>query len=198
MDSEITMDSETTSELLGRSLTPIEQDNFDTYLAVAIQTLESLLCLDLTLDGESSFREYSPRIGYRTLYVDPYTTLESIVYNDEGVDFTTITQRQFKSRAGDWWNVIEFEDRMAVDDTITISAVWGMGEYPAALKMLIAKMFAVVSSKQASGIKSKSNEGFRVEYTATPQYEQFMLDNAALITMFRVCDTTLMYSDEYI
>lgn len=195
------MDSDTVSALLGRSLTSYEEDNFDLYLEIATDNLQSLLCMSLFVQGEDPSPEsrlYMAREGYRTLYVDPFTYLDSITVNGEVKE---VSYSQYENYGGTWYNAIAFDEPMgtSADNTIEVTATWGFPELPASLKFLLAQMFGVVTKKQTSRVKSKSNEGFSVTYADDSAFQQYVLDNASLINKYRMCDrlTIILHGDTY-
>lgn len=187
------MTEEELVSLLGRELSSVESDNFDLYLESATENLESLLCMSLYLQGESPSPEsrlYMAREGYRNLYVDPFTYLDSVTINGEA---EAVTYSQY-GKTGTWYNVIEFEEALGTpdDNSIEITATWGFTELPATLKLLLAQMFKLVSKKQSQRVKSKTNEGFSVTYFDTSDFDQFVLDNYSVISRYQICDKLMV------
>lgn len=184
------MTEEEITSLLGRKLSSIESDNFDMYLEVAKDELGSLLCMDIVeadLDAGSSPRPFSPRPGYRTLYVDPFVDVSELDLNGEPQDFGVVLKKQFEHSVGSWFNVFEFPEPMKEDDEIVVVATWGMNPLPNSLKLLLARMFGSISKDQSRRVKSKTNEGFSVTYSDVSEVTQFALDNAPLINKYSMC-----------
>lgn len=175
---------EQVSKLLGRSLTTLETDNFTLYLKIATQKLEELLCM--TLCGDSDERTYETRDGYRTLYVDPFTDVNSITIDgNETEDYTIKQNDKFN---GSWYNVIEF-DRKQTGKNVVVDADWGFDSLPSDLQLLLAKLFAQGSVEQTSDsqVKSKKIEDFTVTYKDGATYDEFVLSNASVIDKYAQC-----------
>jgi hypothetical protein len=110
--------------LLGRSLTTTEDTNYTTYLKIATQRLEELLCMNLTIgDGE---RTYDSRIGYKTLHVDPFTEILSMSIDGNDVDADDYVIQQNDNLNASWYNTIVF-DTAQTGELVTIDADWGFG-----------------------------------------------------------------------
>jgi hypothetical protein len=75
--------------LLGRSLTSTESSNLELYLEIAQERLERLVCFSLDAEG---VLKYDPRKGYHTLFVNPFTSINSITIDGEEVEDYEIKQ----------------------------------------------------------------------------------------------------------
>lgn len=175
------MSQEDISELLNRTLTSNEVNNFDLYLKIAIERLEQLVCCKLC--GEYGERTYLSQDGFSELYVDPCTSVDSIQPE------LSYTLKQNDTYNGDWFNIIEF-DKPLTGQRVTVDANWGFDCFPADLQMLIAKLFAQVSREPSDDnqVKSKKIEDFTVTYKDNPNYNEFVLANQATISKYSQCN----------
>lgn len=176
-----------TEKLLGRSLSTKEDAAFEEYIDIAKEELEHLL--GIRLDATTGAREYSARQGYRTLFVDPFTAIDSVTVDDDVVDEDDYKILHNERRSAPWYNSIVFDCRMGSKE-VSVVATWGFGDdLPNDLKLLMARMFVVVSSEDVSGkdkVRSKSIEDFSVTYDTrqTPK-EQFLVANARIIAKYQ-------------
>lgn len=173
------------SKLLNRSLSTAETTNFTTYLKIATQRLEELLCMNVCADACE--RTYESRLGYRTVYVDPFTSINSVTIDGNATDDYTI--KQFDKFNGSWYNLIEF-DRKRDIDRIVVDAEWGFDKLPLDLQLLLAQLFNQGSVEQTndSSVKSKKIEDFTVTYKDTPTYDEFVLTNNSIISKYSLCN----------
>lgn len=176
------------AKLLGRSLTSIEDANFDTYINIATKELATLLCM--TICSQDETRIFQSRDGYSTLYIDPFTDIESVLVN--GTAVTTYTKKQFDSYQGSWFNILEFDDRLG-DDKVTVVANWGFQSLPSDLQLLLAQLFKTIGSQTDTRVKSKSIEDFSVTYNGTTEYEQTLLNNASIIHKYAQCEGAISH-----
>lgn len=173
------------AKLLGRPLSSIETDNFELYLNIVKDRLESLLGYDVARTGANTLL-FNPRIGYNTLYVYPYTAITTITIN--GSEIEGYTKRRWDELNADWFNSVEFDSKMT-DKRITINATWGFGaELPDDLAYLIARMFNALSQEQVTDgrVEQKSIEGYSIRYRDTSAYKQFVHDNQAVIAKYSI------------
>lgn len=173
--------------LLGRSLTTAEDTNFTTYIKIAEQRLQELLCMDLCGDGGE--RTYDTRYGYRTVYVDPFTDMNSVSIDDEEVSSDDYIIKQNDKYNGSWYNIIEF-DTMRTGQRIVVDAEWGFGTMPVDLQLLLARLFAQGTVEQTSDsqVKSKKIEDFTVTFKDSATYDEFVLSNSATIGKYSQCN----------
>lgn len=182
------MDKETISALLGRPLTSIEDTNFKTYLKIAKQNLDYLLCMELCSDEET--RVYDAREGYSTVFTDIFTEIGEVKVNDIVVGTDKYSIRQWDRRTGSWYNSIVFTYKLSVDDEVTITAEWGFGTYPADLKSVLASLFGLISKKNTADgtIQSKQVEDFRITFRAdTDLDEDFYKNHQGTISRYSIC-----------
>lgn len=171
-------------KLLNRSLTTAESANFALYLKNAVLRLEDMLCL--TLCGDAGERTYESRLGYRTLYVDPFTDITSVTIDgNETEDYTVKQNDKFN---GSWYNIIEF-DRKQTGKNIVVDADWGFNPLPLDLQVLLSKLFAQGSTEQTADnqVKSKKIEDFTVTYKDGSTFDDFVLANASVIDKYAQC-----------
>lgn len=154
------MKEATIAALLGRTLTPIETTNFKTYLNIARESLDQLLCTSLC--DESDPRAYEAREGYSTVFTDIFTDVDEVKLN--GTVTTDYSVRQWDRRNANWYNSIVFEHRLCEDDEIEVSASWGFTKMPSDLQLVLAQLFGLITknNKFDPTISSKQVEDFRV------------------------------------
>jgi len=175
-------------KLLGRDLSPTEIANYDLYLNNAVERLEDLLCIQLC--GDEDDRVYETRSGYRTVYVDPFTDIDSVTVDGEEVDSDNYVIKQNNRFFGSWYNIIEFSKKQRCEK-ITVSANWGFKPLPIDLATLLAKLFAQgsVEQKVDNTVKTKEIEDFKVTYKDGATFEEFTLANSGTIAKYAQCDT---------
>lgn len=178
---------EQVEKLLNRSLTSSEAANFETYLEIAIERLEELLCMRLC--GDDSERTYAPRNGYRTLYVDPFTDINSVTIDGTEVDEDDYTIKQNDRYSGSWYNSIEFDEKLHCKKVV-VDADWGFDCLPVDLQLLLAKLFAQGSIEQTSDnqVKSKKIEDFTVTYKDGTTFSEFVSANQATLDKYSLCN----------
>lgn len=156
------------SALLKRPLTSIETENFDLYMRIANQTLESLVCTSLC-DQEDP-KVYDVRVGYRTLFTDIFTDIEE-VRDKDGVliEPSEYSVRQWDKRNASWYNSIVFKSRFdECDEEVSVSASWGFDTMPSDLQLVLAGLFDMVGRKKLSeaNVQSKQVEDFKITLRA--------------------------------
>ena len=165
------MTESTLEKLLGRPLTQIEKDS--QYLKIAIAQLESLVCMNLTIDTED--RVFDVREGYQTVFTDLFTEINSIT------GITDYEVRQWDRRNADWYNSVIIDTQ---ESEVTINADWGICSPE--LQQLIVKMFKMLTSSKRL-VKTKEIEDYRVTYNDNTEYQQFLADNAQIINKYSLC-----------
>lgn len=176
------------AKLLNRSLTSAEDTNFTLYLKIATERLQDLLCMQVCNDeGE---RTYESRYGYRAVYTDPFTSINSVTVDGTEVAEDKYTVMQNGHSNGSWYNVIQFDDKQT-GKNIVVDADWGFGTVPSDLQLLLAKLFAQNSVEQTADntVKSKKIEDFTVTYRDAATYDEFVTVNQSVISKYRQCDT---------
>lgn len=175
---------EKVSKLLGRSLTSSEVDSFETYIKIATQRLELLLCMKLC--GESGERTYQSWNGYRTLYVDVFRDITSVTV--AGAARTDFIKRQNELFNGNWYNIIEFDERLC-GERVVVNATWGFEGLPVDLEQLLANMFdqCSIDRRTDNRVKSKKIEDFSVTYKDEASFESFVSANELTISKYCQC-----------
>lgn len=172
--------------LLGRPLTPVEATNFDLYIDIAKSTVADLLCMNL--DSATEARTFDIRDGYKTVFTDIFTNVTNVEVDGTVLDTTEYSLRQWDKRTGTWFNSIVFTDSQTGE--VSITADWGFDCFPVDLKMLIAKAFAQISTKNTSNslVSSKQVEDFRISFRTDVSLEDlFIQDNLATINKYSLC-----------
>ena len=179
------MTQEQISKLLNRTLSSSEVTNFDMYLDIAKERLEQLVCFRLCDNGGT--RTYMSRYGYSSLYIDPFSSVISVTV--DGVANTDYIIKQNDNYNGDWYNIIEFTDRLH-GETVVVEAVWGFDTIPYDLQLLIAKLFNQIAVEQTSDsqVKSKKIEDFSVTYKDSTTYAEFVDANQMTINKYSQCN----------
>jgi len=175
------LEQDDVSKLLNRTLTTAEVDSFDVYLQIATERLEQILGISLCDDGGS--RIYPCRYGYSSLYIDPCTSVTTVEV--DGVAVTDYVLRQNDRYNGEWYNVIEFTNKMT-GSLVDVTASWGFSELPQDLALFLAQAFNQVSVEQTADnqVKSKSIEGFNVTYTDRKTFDEFIDANQVTISKY--------------
>lgn len=178
------MKQEQLEALLSRPLTASEESNLKLYLDIAKSQLDALLCY---ASDEEDERTFESRQGYRSLFVGPFQEIDTITVDGEAT--TDYVVKQWDSRNGDWFNVIEFDDPMDCDDDIVVTGDWGFGDcMPNELKMVWAKLFQTVSTPVDGRVKQKSIErGFSVTFNDKTVYSQLLEDYGHIIHKYSLC-----------
>lgn len=179
------LSKEQVAKLLNRSLTSSEDANFDTYLKIAVQRLEEMLCM--TLCGDAAERTYQTREGYRTLYVDPFTDVTTVTV--DGKEVTAFTKKQNDKFNGYWYNVIEFDSKQT-GKNVVVDADWGFDKLPVDLQLLLARLFGQGSVEHTSDgqVKEKKIEDFSVTYKDGATFDEFVLANSSIIDKYSQCN----------
>lgn len=171
--------------LLGRPLTTIEDTNFSLYLKIAQERLEDLTCLDLEEATED--RTFSVREGYHTVFTDLFTGVNSVTVNGEALATTDYQARQWDRRSAAWYNSIVL-DTCTEEAEIVINADWGVCS--PSLQLLQAQLFGLLGSMNSGNgnVKSKKVEDFSITFNDNTVYDQFLLDNSAIIGKYSICN----------
>lgn len=184
------MDAAQLAKLLGRSLTPVETANEELYLDIAYERLESMICSPV--DSIAEERTFDGRGGYSTVFTDLFTEVSSVVVDGKTLETADYSIRQWDKRSGSWFNSIVLNDKLRADSVVVVDATWGFAEdaMPADLQLLIAQLFALVSSmnKGNGNVKSKKVEDFTISFNDNSVYDQFVIDNSATIRKYSLCD----------
>lgn len=186
------LDEAQMAALLGRSLTATETANFEQYLNIATEHLEELLCCEISKvaeDAEPSERTFGSRDGYRSVWVDPFSSLTSVTIDGTVIDTNAYTKKQNDNFNGSWFNLIEFARRRC-GENIVVSAVWGFATVPADLEMLLAQLFNQISIDQKTDgqVKSKKIEDFSVTYKDSASMQDLLAGSSATIEKYSQCN----------
>lgn len=189
------MDKEQLVALLGRSLTPVEDANYKTYLKVARQTLDRLLCMRLCDDEE--VRYYDVREGYTTVFTDVFTEVYEVKLDGELVPSDNYSIRQWNRRNGEWYNAVVFNCRFNERDTeVEVKAEWGFDCMPTDLQTVLAALFDNIGrqSQLDRTINSKRVEDFSISYNhssitmSDSLMESLMRDHAVTLSQYSLCN----------
>lgn len=189
------MNKERLSALLGRPLTPYEDENFKLYLKIATQSLEDLLCT--TVCDDTDPRTYEPREGYRTLFTDIFTEVTEVKMDGTIIDPSKYSVRQWSKRNGSWYNSIVFENMFTdCDEEVEVTGTWGFISMPADIQLLVARIFDLITSQNNLDrtINSKSVEDFSVSFNhssitmSDTLWQSLVNDNSSTISRYSMCD----------
>lgn len=177
-------------KLLGRPLTPTEVANLDSYLDIAKESLEELLCISLGYETSGDPEEYTQvfdvREGYSTVFTGIFTELSEVKV--DGIVTTDYYPAFWDKRSNPYYNSIVLGKS---GKTAEITAVWGFDTVPNDLKLLWAQLFANVSKKYTAGggnVKSKRVEDFQVAYGDLTDDEAFINANKRTISKYSLCN----------
>lgn len=183
--------------LLNRSLTTSETENLVSYLDIAIDKLESLLCTKLR--PFTGAKKYLMRRAYKTVFTDLYSQVTGITV--DGVAVTDYEKRWFDDLNSDLYNSVVLETRNRTGKVLEITGVFGFteesGDYPELpedLALILAKLFALVSNKSNSRVQSKQVEDFRISYKDITLDDQFIEDYALVLTKYSQCNAIQVLS----
>lgn len=182
------MDKSMIATWLGRSLTPSEDTNFDSYLKNAFEKVEELLCFSLSCKGYT--KKFNGRDGMSTVFTGVFTTLYEVRRN--GTVVTDYEEMFFDNPNGKFFNSLVFNCKLNDGDRIEVDAKWGFKPLPSDLQQLIAKYFALSSGGVAnnSGVKSKRVEDFDITFDDKTAEERLIADNQSVINKYSLCNTT--------
>lgn len=186
------MDKETISALLGRPLTPIEDTNFDLYLEIAQENLESLICTQV--DDVTETRTFDTRHDYKTAFVDIFWNVTEVKLNGKVV--TDYSERQWDRRNASWYNSLVF-NRFTNGHELEVTADWGFepnsdgSSLPVDLQQVLAGLFGLISRKNKfdGTIESKRVEDFHISFRADVDLDQeFYKNYGDTLTKYSLCD----------
>jgi len=184
------IDAAQLAKLLGRPLTSVETANEELYLDIAYERLESMICS--TVDSIAEERTYDGRDGYSTVFTDVFVEVSSVTVNGKLLDAADYSIRQWDKRNAAWFNSIVLKNKLCGNSEVVIDATWGFADdtMPGDLQLLVAQLFALVGkmNKGNGNVKSKKVEDFSISYNDNSVYNQFVIDNAATIRRYSLCD----------
>lgn len=178
------------SALLGRPLTATETTNFSTYIDIAQESVEGLLCMSLDVQATpatATTKTFTRRQEFSTVFTDIFTEVTAVTI--EGTATTDYHASFWDNVNKGFYNSIVFENSLGSSDLeIAITAKWGFTTLPSDLKRLVAQAFAVTSSayrvKQTS---SKKIEDFSISYGDLSDDEQFINQGSRTIRKYSLC-----------
>ena len=157
-----TITKQQVERIINRSLTSVEEENFEDDIKNAASITKELLGIDWDVIGD---RSYDSREGYSTIFTDPYTSLTTVKKNDKTVAATDYHGANDDDRNSQIKNSIVFNRTLASCDTVTVAATWGFGEkLPVDLLKLIVAIWQqetspIIDTNKAE-VRSKSIEDF--------------------------------------
>lgn len=181
------MTQEDIQALLGRSLTSTEAANRKLYLDIARESLEELLCMQISCENTLEARTFDIREGYSTVFTDIFTEVDEVKV--DGTVTTYYHPAFWDKRNNAFYNSIVMDEKFG--STVEITATWGFDSVPNDIKQLWAQLFANVSKKYKAGaanVKSKQVEDFRVTYGDLTDDELFISANTRTIQKYKMCD----------
>jgi hypothetical protein len=191
------MTQEDLEALLGRPLTPIEVENLDLYLEIAEESLEDLLCTNITKEDDAT-RVFEPRENYHTVWTGVFRNITSVKVGGETLETDAYYPTQFDSKNGSWFNSIVFDSFPKGE--VEVTADWGFDPYPADLKRLLAQLFANTSKAYTNSgvVTEKQVEDFRIRFAedSGTDDENFIDSNRRVINKYSLCDVqTIRHGD---
>lgn len=188
------MNKKQLESFLGRPLTSYEDANRESYLDIAKESLEDLLCASTEMDSET--RTFESREGYSTLFVGFFTDIEKVEIDGEIIEPSEYYPAQWDKRSAKWYNSIVFKYKQTGCD-VDVTADWGFeGCYPKDLLLLTARLFDLISkeNKFDREVNSKSTEDFSISFNHSSTAmqdtlaESFAKDNAKTLNKYSMCN----------
>lgn len=188
------------SALLRRSLTPVEDTNFDMYLEIAETNLETLICTPIQEETET--RYFDTRHDYKTAFVDIFWNVTQVKL--DGNVTTDYQVRQWDRRNGSWYNSLVF-DKYLHGKELEVTADWGFtpvsggSSLPLDLQSVLAGLFGLISKKNKhdGSIASKQVEDFRISFNADTDLDaDFYKTYGSTISKYSICDIPEIRSGE--
>ncbi len=173
-------------KLLGRSLTSLEDSNYDLYIDIALERLNGLLCFDARNGDVVTKRA---RVGYSEIKLEPFTAISAVTV--DGTAVTNYTLKQNDSYSAPWFNLLEFDERFTSEKLVSITATWGFGsDCSSDLAQLFAKLFNLISTEKGTSgqVKSKSIEYVSVTYdNSVSPLDSLISENMGVIAKYSAC-----------
>lgn len=188
------MTKEELSALLGRPLTPIEDANFESYLNIAYELLDDLICTPIVEVEET--RTFDLREGYSTTFIDIFWDVLEVKVNDKVK--TNYSPRQWNKRNASWYNSLVFTDKFSSCDTeIEVTASWGFSptsggsSIPLDLQSVISALFALITKKNKYDptVASKQNRDYRISFHKDTDLDsEFYKNYGSTIDKYSLCN----------
>lgn len=187
------MSEEEISALLGRPLTTVETTNFDEYLNIANENLESLICTPF--EEAEGTRVFDTRDDYKTAFIDIFWQVSEVKLDGTVVDEADYSVRQWDKRSGSWYNSLVFEDYLE-RKVLEVTADWGFtpasdaSSLPLDLQQVLAGLFGLISKKNKfdGSIQSKQVEDFRITLRDIDLDEDFNRLYGSTISKYSLCN----------
>ena len=174
--------------LLGRSLTARESASCSSYLEIAEEQLEELLCISLAQD--SGERTFTSRDGYSTLFTGIFAEVSSVTINGEVVDPSEYYLSFFDNRNKSFYNSIVFNTKLTGQEVV-VNADWGFNKLPADLGQLLAQLFALAAKKKTNtSVKKKTVRNFSIENGTQTDMQVLLDNNDIVVSKYGMCDIT--------
>lgn len=173
---------------LGRPLTSVEVTNLKLYDKLAMQTLETVLCIPLCNNEDPKL--FTAREGYRTVFCGIFTDITEVKIDD--VVTTAFLKAQSGKWQGDWYNSLIFDNKFTKPESIvSVSASWGFQNMPADLQAMQAAAFDLITKKNAfdGTVSSKKVEDFTISFNADADLDTEFYDKFKnVIAKYGQCD----------
>jgi hypothetical protein len=186
------MDKSEIEAILGRSLTPTEDTNFTTYINIANENLENLICTPFEEITET--RLFNTRHDYKTAFVDIFWQITEVKL--DGNITTDYTVRQWDNRNGSWYNSLVFENYLEGKE-LEVTADWGFppvsdaSSLPYDLQQVLAGLFAQITKKNKFNptVASKQNREYRISFRADVDLDdEFYKSYGKTIAKYSLCN----------
>ena len=146
-------------KLLGRSLTPSETVNIDSYEEITQEAAQTLLCMNLSNTPNS--RTFDIREGYSTVFTDLFKTVSEVKVDGTVIDSSTYYTAFWDSRN------LSYKNSLVIDglsgSELEVTADWGFDPFPLDLQKLLARAYAQAvapTAKVNTNIKNKKVEDY--------------------------------------
>lgn len=177
------MDQPTLEALLCRPLRDCEVNNLTTYLEIAEQQLEQVVCWKAgeNFNGQICLDEATSEI-----------TLPLFVkVTDFSQDDQVIPDTEYSRAVSGTDQVYTFNQPLT--GTVFVTGAWGFkaAEMPADYQMLLGRTFELIGKQYCTQVvESKSNEGFSVSYETKKSAQQLFVNQfAATIGKYSICQS---------
>ncbi|NCU40856.1 hypothetical protein EOL73_03815 [Candidatus Saccharibacteria bacterium] len=180
------MTAEQLASLLGRPLTTQESANFELYLDIAKQNLESILCTPVC--KKSEVRVFDARKEYSTVFTDIFTDVHEVKV--DGVAVTNYTARQWDKRNANWYNSLVFDTTFDTASEITVDASWGF-TLPSDLKLVLAGLFNLITKRNKfdPAVTQKRVEDFSISLdNSVVLDDEFTKQFGGIIAKYSMCE----------
>ncbi len=186
------MTQEELETLLGRPLTSNEVNNLDTYLDIAKESLEDLLCMPIDLQGDTSDDDeytqvFDIREGYSTVFTGIFTEITEVKIDSVVTD--NYYPAFWDKRSNPYYNSIILD--YCSGKEVEVTGVWGFISLPSDIQLLWAQLFANVSKRYVPGtdnVQRKAVEDFSIWLGDLTDDETFLNANQRIIGKYSLCN----------